>query len=81
MNGGQSARRLDELNELSVVPDQPLYAMRACDGRPEGEGLPVLVKIEDESGQIDGSRGGTRGAEKKPVGGMSAGVERRRRTR
>ncbi len=45
MNGGESARRLYELNELGVVPNNPLFAMRACDGRLEGEGLPVLVKL------------------------------------
>ncbi len=32
VNGGESVRRLYELNELGVVPNQPLFAMQACDG-------------------------------------------------
>ncbi len=35
-----------ELDELLFVPKPPLFAMRAADGRGEGEGLACPVKVE-----------------------------------
>ncbi len=82
MDGGESARRLDELDKLVVVADNPLYAVRARDGRPKGERLTVLVKIEDGGGQIEGSGGvGASGGREIPACEGRAGVERGLRTR
>ncbi len=82
VDGGESARRLDELDKLVVVADNPLFAVRARDGRPKGERLTVFVKIEDGGGQIEGSGevGASCGRERPACGGR-AGVERGLRTR
>ena len=43
MDGGEGSRRLDELNKLVVVTDEPLRAVRAREGGPKGERLPVPI--------------------------------------
>ncbi len=83
MDGGESARLLHELNELVVVIDNPMFAVRARDGRPKGERLTVLIKIEDgvdrsgEAGEL--ARVGE-GRDRSACGG-GVGVERGLRTR
>jgi hypothetical protein len=41
-----------ELDELLFVPKPPLFAMRAADGRGEGEGLACPVKVEVRRGRV-----------------------------
>ena len=43
MDGGEGPRRLDELDKLVVVADDPLRSMRARKGGPKSERLPVPV--------------------------------------
>ena len=43
MDGGEGSRCLDELYKLVVVTDEPLRTMRAREGGPKGERLPVPI--------------------------------------
>ncbi len=61
MDGGEGPRRLDELDKLVVVADDPLCSMRARECGPKRERLPVPVQIEDRGSQVWESMGGTRG--------------------
>ena len=61
MDGGEGSRCLDELYKLVVVTDEPLRTMRAREGGPKGERLPVPIEVEDRGSQVVENRGGTRG--------------------
>jgi hypothetical protein len=60
VDGGEGSRRLDELYKLVVVTDEPLRAVRAREGGPKRERLPVPVYVEDRGSQVVENRGGTR---------------------
>ncbi len=65
MDGGEGPRHLDELDKLVVVADDPLRAMRAREGGPKSERLPVPVKIKDRGSRVGENKGGTRGGRRR----------------
>ncbi len=65
MDGGEGPRRLDELDKLVVVADDPLRVMRAREGGPKSERLPVPVKIKDRGSCVGENKGGTRGGRRR----------------
>ena len=93
MDGGKCPRRLDELYKLVIVTDEPLRTMRAREGGPKRERLPVPVYVEDRGSQVVENRGGTRrgrrwgrprrkgGREKTPTDKGRARVDGQRSTR
>ena len=65
MDGGEGLRRLDELDKLVVVADDPLRSMRARECGPKSERLPVPVEIKDRGSHVEENRGGTRGGRRR----------------
>jgi hypothetical protein len=76
VDGGEGPRRLDELDKLIVVTDDPLRAMRAREGGPKSGRLPVPVKIKDRGSRVGENKGGTRGGRRR--GGQRLGGGERR---
>ncbi len=63
MYGPEGASGLDKLHQFGVAGEKPLQAVRAREGRTEGEGRASRVEIEDRRAGGGDGRKGIRGGE------------------
>ncbi len=70
MDGGESARRLDELDELGGVPDNPLFAMADLKVR----GFPYLSRLRAGADRSMEAGKAKRGGRENPAGDRREGT-------